>query len=202
LPFHGILQLTQNTLISDGADSTYKVWSLASNIKIPQQVFYDTDDQIKSADFRADGIHVCMDNEGNIVFRNINKNNEFTVKKLPKQVYNFVKFNQFNEYEYYVSGKDSFRIYDIRTFQEICEISQFRNSLDIYNDNCHNYLISKRDSVNYFSYDVNQQKFNEIKNWELNDISCLSINNHSFRNPDIITIGCDKGDLYYSNIIE
>lgn len=147
-------------------------------------------------------MHVCIDNEGNIVFRNINRDNEFTIKKPNKQSYNFVKFNHFNEYEYYVSAKESFKIYDIRNFQEICEVSQFRNCLDIYNDNSNNYLISKRDSVNYFSYDVNQKKFNEIKNWDLNDISCLSINNYSFKNPDIITIGCDNGDLYYSNIIE
>ena len=165
-------------------------------------MFYDTEDQIKSADFRNDGIHVCLDNEGTLVFRNINKDSEFTIKKLDKQTYNFVKFNQFNEFEYYISAKESFKIYDIRTFQEVYEIPQFKNCLDIFNDNCNNYLISKRDSVNYFTYEVNQKKFSEIKNWELNDISCLSINNHSFKNPDIITIGCDNGDLYYSNIIE
>lgn len=124
------------------------------------------------------------------------------IKKLPKLDFNLVKFNTFEEYELYVSSKDSFKIYDTRTLTEVCEIPQFKNLLEIHNDNSNNYLISKRDSVNYFNYDPHQKKFNEVKNWELNDISCLSINNANFKNPDIITIGCDNGDLYYSNIID
>jgi hypothetical protein len=147
-------------------------------------------------------MHVCLDKEGNIVFRNVNKDNEVQIKKMKKTEFNLVKFNPFDEFEVYISSKDSFKIYDTRMFQEICEIQQFKNCLDIYNDNSNNYLISKRDSINFFNYDAMTKKFNEIKNWELNDISCLSINNSSFKNPDIITIGCDNGDLYYSNIIE
>ena len=147
-------------------------------------------------------MHVCLDFEGNCVFRNINRDNEVNIKKLPKQSFNFIKFNPFDEYEVFVSGKESFKVYDTRTFLELYEVPQFKNSLDIYNDNSNNYLISKKDSVNYYNYDTNYKKFNEVKNWDLNDISCLSINNTSFKNPDIITIGCENGDLYYSNIID
>ena len=46
------------------------------------------------------------------------------------------------------------------------------------------------------------KKYTEIKNWEINDISCLSINNPLLKNPEIIAIGCENGDIYYSNIIE
>lgn len=147
-------------------------------------------------------MHVCLDLEGNCVFRNINRDNEVHIKRLSKQSYNFVKFNVFEEYQFYVSSNDSFKVYDTRTFQVLYDMPQFKGCLDIYNDNCSNYLISKKDSINYFFYDVGLNKFNELKNWDLNDISCLSINNHSYKNPDIITIGCDNGDLYYSNIIE
>ena len=101
-----------------------------------------------------------------------------------------------------MSSNDYFKVYDTRTYQEIYEVTQFKGCLDIYNDNCSNYLLSKRDSINYYNYDSSLRKYNEIKNWDLNDISCLSINNPSFKNPDIITIGCDNGDLYYSNIID
>lgn len=178
------------------------MWSLSSSFKIPQQVFYDTDDKIISADYRNDGMHVCLDLEGNCVFRNVNKANEVYIKRLSKQDFNFVKFNAFDEYEFYVSSKDSFKVYDTRTFQEMYEVPQFKGCLDIYNDNCSNYLLSKRDSINFMCYDATIKKFNELKKWDIIDLSCLSINNPSLINPDIISIGCENGDLYHSNLME
>ena len=121
---------------------------------------------------------------------------------LSKQEYNFVKFDIFDENEFYVSSKQSFKVFDTRTFKEIYEIPQFKNCLDIYNDNSSNYLISKKDSLTHICYETNMKKYTEIKNWEINDISCLSINNPLLKNPEIIAIGCENGDIYYSNIIE
>lgn len=191
--------LIQNYLITDGADSTCKIWDLSNNNKIPYTVYYDTESKIVSSDFRAkDGLHICLDEEGNFVIRNIKSQNDYVKIKLPKQPFQFVKFNPMNENQYFISTDSSFKIYDVRTNIEMEAVSEFSNSIDIFNDS-NTFLTVKQNNLSLYNfYSANLDKLNEWNSFGL--ISHFNLNSLNFANPELLIVGNTNGDLFYSNL--
>jgi WD40 repeat protein len=185
----------KNTLITDGADSTCKVWDISINNKIPVVVYYDTESRIISADFRPqDNLHILIDEDGYFIMRNMKGHHDFVKTRLPKQKYNFVKFNSINENQYFIGGSDSIKIYDVRTNLEIESIPEFCGAIDIFNDS-KSYLVAKDDGLSLFSHQLEK-----LKEWkDINSISHLNMNVVNYQNPEIILIGSTNGDVFISD---
>lgn len=192
----------QNQLITCGEDSTYKIWNLTNYNPIPYNVFYDTESKIIAADYRSkDSMFACLDNDGNLVIRNLLKDKEFKLMKLGYDNYNFVKFNNFNDYQYFISSKNSFRIFDIRTNYEIENIEEFKNSTEIINDS-KNYMLGYLDNtLSVYDTDVLKGGYTLQNSWkDILNVSCISTNSKYYEVPELIAIGNDNGDLYYSKL--
>ena len=164
-------------------------------------VFYDTESKIISADFRPkDGMFTCLDQDGNLVLRNLYKDKEFKVIKLGYDKYNYTKFNKFNDYQYFISSANSFRIFDIRTNYEIETIEEFKNSSEIINDS-KNYMIGFQGNKSMEVYDLDLLKggYSLSNTWKnITNVSCISANSKYFEYPELIAVGNENGDLFYS----
>jgi len=143
----------------------------------------------------------CLDNDGNLVIRNLLKDKEFKLMKLGYDNYNFVKFNNFNDYQYFISSKNSFRIFDIRTNYEIENIEEFKNSTEIINDS-KNYMLGYLDNtLSVYDTDVLKGGYTLQNSWkDILNVSCISTNSKYYEVPELIAIGNDNGDLYYSKL--
>jgi len=144
---------------------------------------------------------MCLDSEGILVTRNLIRDKEVKIKKHGIMKYNFVKFNEFNDNQYFVSSEKFFKIFDLRNHQEIESIPEFKNTAEMVNDS-NSFLITEKNSIKlYFNKEINKDgEYALAKSWKLNNISCIGMDNPRLKFPDIILLGTDVGDLYYSNL--
>jgi WD40 repeat protein len=187
-----------NFIITDGADSTCKVWDLSNSNKIPTVVHYDTESTIVSADYRhKDSLHLCIDEDGQFVIRNMKQEKEFKKIKLPKENYKFVKFNPLNESQYFIGSEESFKIFDIRTNLEINTIDEFKNSIEIFNDSS-KCLLVREEGLELYSY--SGKEVQKEKEWvDFGMVTHLNMNTVNYSNPEVLVIGNETGDVYLSN---
>jgi hypothetical protein len=158
-------------------------------------VYYDTEARIISADFRVkDNLHILIDEDGYFIMRNLKGHHDFIKTKLPKQKFNFVKFNHLNENQYFIGGADSIKIFDVRNNLEIESIPEFSNAIDILNDS-KSYLVAKEDELFLFSHQIEMKK--EWK--DVSSISHLNMNIVNYQNPDIVIVGTKNGDVFISD---
>jgi hypothetical protein len=126
-----------------------------------------------------------------LVLRDIKNYKEFKKIQLEKDHIKYVKFNPVNSNEYFVCWENDFKIYDIRTYNEIQSRPEFRNSIDIFNDSSQ-YLLAYSNKVNLYEKDL-------VREWnQFNDISHINMNPINHTDPEIIIIGTNSGDLYYA----
>lgn len=169
-----------------------KVWDLADPQKIPTMVFFDTEGKIVSADFRAkDNMHLCIDEEGLVVMRNLKNNKEFKKMSVEKDNYRYVKFNPLNEFQYFLCGEKSFKIFDVRSHFELDSINQFADSINIFGDSS-GYLIGRKSGIELYNSQVELLKGIDTFG-EITHINMRSVN---YTRPDMIIIGNENGDLF------
>ena len=181
-------------MITDGADSTCKVWDLSNSNKIPSSVYFDTESKIISSDFRpTDSLYICLDEDGHFILRKIKEEKESSKIKLSRQNYKYLKFNPMNDFQYFIGSEESFKIYDIRTHLEIETIEEFKNSINIFNDS-NNYMLIREDGLNLYNY--SSHKIEKVKEWI--NFSLVTHFNMSYINPDVLLVGNEGGDVYYS----
>jgi len=169
---------------------------------IPLKVYFDTETKIIASDYRAhDSMFTCIDQDGNLILRNLQKEKEFKKIKLNYDKYNFVQFNRMNDFQYFVSSQNSFRIFDIRTYYELENIEEFKNSSEIINDT-KNFLLGYRDkSLSVYQTDLLKGGYSLHNNWkDILNVSCINMNTKYFDCPDLIALGNENGDLFYSDI--
>jgi hypothetical protein len=107
-----------------------------------------------------------------------------------------IKLNHVNENQFYVSSESRFITYDLRTFQPLDEVEEFKGCIDIFNDS-ENYLVLTGE-LGLYNYKANKPVL--VNNFEgLSDLTHLNCNIQGFTNPDAIILGNSSGDLYYSN---
>lgn len=139
-----------------------------------------------------------MDEEGNFITRNVKNDKEVKKIKLPKKNYKFVKFNPLNELQYFISTEESFKIYDMRTNLEIDSVEEFADSIDIFNDSSQ-FLTVKPNELSLYTF--NAGKTEKQREWNtFGSISHLNMNSVNYDNPEVIILGNDNGDVYYSNL--
>ena len=185
-----------NKLITDGADSTYKIWDL-NDTKYPIHTFYEVESPIISCDYRdIDQLHLCLDSEKNFVLRKIDKSiNEYFKLNLNDKSTNFVKFNKNNLNEYFISSKNKFDIYDIRMNKIIYSLEKYGKVLFCENDS-ENIIIANKDKAF-----ITKLYDNEIlKEYQFGDISYMYYKKIKIENNEknLLCIGNEIGDLYYS----
>ena len=187
-------------LITDGMDSNYKLWDISE--KTPIKVYYDTESQIISCDFRTeDDFHICLDNDKYLVIRKIDTINTDCYKiVLDDKTTSFVKFNKYNLNEYVVGSKTKFNVYDFRTNKIIESYENFGRVNLFESDSTHN-LISNKQSL----FLTKSSNCEIIKEWnELGEISSLYMEGYKEKesndNVSIVIIGNEKGDVYYSTM--
>ncbi len=185
-------------LITDGADSTCKIWDLSNPNKIPLDVYYDTETAIVSSDYRDyDNLHICVDEDGNFVIRNVKDEKECFKTKLNNHNFRLVKINPLNHYQYFISTKDTFKIYDFRNNLEVDSISELSDSFEVFNDS-KQYLSIKGDSMEL--YKINTGVLGKHRDWkEFGEITHANINTTNYMSLDCIVLGNDTGDIFYSN---
>jgi WD40 repeat protein len=184
-------------LVTDGADSTYKIWDLTNNNKIPTVVYYDTESPIVSADFRPkDNLHICLDSDGNIITRNVKNQKECIKNRITKEHFNYVKFNPLNDFQYFICTESYFKIYDLRNNIEIGSVREFSNSIDIVNDS-KNYLLTFNQGLKLFSFKNHTEELNREWN-EFGNVSFCNMGFFNYTNPDVIVVGNENGDVFYS----
>jgi len=156
------------------------------------------------------------------------RDKEVKIKKLGIAKYNFVKFNDFNYNQFFISSDKFFKVFDIRNNKEIENINEFKNANEVVNDSI-SYLISNNNLTSSISNTSNtngisnisnlsnisntnnintlqlfsnkENNYKLIKTWDgINNISCISMNNLRLKYPEIMLLGTEFGDLYYSNI--
>jgi hypothetical protein len=161
-------------------------------------VYYDTETTIISSDFRPkDNLHICIDEDGHFVMRNLKTEKECKKIKLPKQEYKYVKFNSLNNFQYFVCSEESFKIYDVRNHLEMDSVVEFANSIDIFNDS-KNFLLVKTEGLELHTF--NLHKVEKLKDWmSFGKVSYANMNSVNYSNPDLIIVGNENGDLFYSN---
>jgi WD40 repeat protein len=188
-----------NYIITDGADSTCKVWDLSNSNKIPSVVYYDTESTIISADYRhKDTLHICIDEDGHFVMRNIKQEKEHKKIKLPKENYKFVKFNPMNESQYFIGSEESFKVYDLRTNLEINNVEEFKNSIDFFNDSKKS-LVVREEGLEVYTFSLHETL--KEKEWlDFGAVTHFNINSINYSNPDIMILGNESGDVYLSNL--
>ncbi len=184
-------------LITNSFDSTYKIWDISKNCKLPLSCFYDSDSAIVSADFKqTDNLHICLNEDGYIFIRNILNEKEFKKIKIQKGNFNFIKFNSINKNQFFVSSQESFKIYDIKEGREIDSIKSFANCVDI-NLDANKYLLTFPNA--FKTYTRNNYNFNNTEKviFEYEDISFSNI---CFYNDklDCLIAGTENGDFMYS----
>jgi hypothetical protein len=171
---------------------------MSNNNKIPLHVFYDSESKIVSSDFRSkDNIHICIDDDGLLLIRNVNDVKDFKKINLMKKNYKYVKFNPLNDFQYFICSETDFKIYDIRNNLEMDSVDAFADSIDIFNDS-KNFLIAKNEGL--FLYTFCSSKMESVKEWtEFDQISHANMNIINYSNPELILIGNEQGDVFYSN---
>jgi hypothetical protein len=181
-------------------DSNYKLWDISE--KTPIKVYYDTESQIISCDFRTeDDFHICLDNDKYLVIRKIDTINTDCYKiVLDDKTTSFVKFNKYNLNEYVVGSKTKFNVYDFRTNKIIESYENFGRVNLFESDSTHN-LISNKQSL----FLTKSSNCEIIKEWnELGEISSLYMEGYKEKesndNVSIVIIGNEKGDVYYSTM--
>lgn len=123
-----------NKLISDGADSVYKLWDI--NKKIPEQSYFDTEGEIVSCDYREkDNLHICVDIDGNVALRNMNDKEEVSKFVLNGSSFYNVKFDCDDVNKYYISNDESLDIYDTRMNKIINSVSEWKDTKYFINEN-------------------------------------------------------------------
>lgn len=183
---------SMNKLISDGADSTCKVWDINTASRLPIQAYYDTESQIISSDFRqSDNLHICIDKDGHFVMRNFTIKNEIVKSSLGHNQYYYVKLNTNNIYQYYISSIDSFKVCELRTNKVIQTIDAFKQSYSILDQS--NYLIGNNEGM--FLYGNNLEK---ERHWDYEKITHMNIKK-CIQGSNVIIVGNDLGDVYYAS---
>jgi hypothetical protein len=110
---------------------------------------------------------------------------------LEKDVIKYVKFNPVDSNQYFVCWENNFKIYDIRTHNEIESRQEFGNSFDILNDSSQ-YLLAYSNGLKLYGKEL-------IKEWnQFDDLIHFNMNTVDFTDPDLIVIGNNSGDLYYA----
>lgn len=169
-----------------------------NNNKIPVIVYYDTESKIVSADYRGkDNLHICIDEDGHVVIRSLKGEKEFKKIKIQPENFKYIKFNPLNDFQYFICTDSYFKIYDIRNNFEMDSVEQFANSIDIFNDS-KNYLLVKQSEINLFHF--NTHKVEKLKEWNnFGTLSHANMNSVNYCDPEIILLGNENGDLFYSN---
>lgn len=172
---------------------------MAKNSKLPLNCFYDSDSAIVSADFRqTDNLHICLNEDGNVFIRNILNEKELKKIRVPKNNFNFIKFNALNKNQFFLSSEDSFKVYDIKEGREIDSINAFANCVDINLDS-NKFLVTFPDSIK--TYARCNYNFNNTEKlvFEYDEIS---FSNVCFYNEkfDYLIAGSNNGDLIYTTI--
>ena len=187
-------------LITDGRDSNYKLWDITE--KTPIKVYYDTESQIISCDFRQeDDFHICLDNDKYLVIRKIDTSNTDCYKVvLDDKTTSFVSFNKYNNNEYVVGSKTKFDVYDMRNNKIVESYQNFGRVSLFESDSTHN-LISNKQSL----FLTNSNNYEIVKEWnELGEISSLYLEGYKDKESNehisIVIVGNEKGDVYYSKI--
>lgn len=162
-------------------------------------MYYDTDTTIVSADYRSkDNLHICVDEDGHFVMRNMKEGKDFKKVTLEKSNYKYVKFNPMNEYQYFICSEESFKIYDVRNNLEMDSVEQFANSDDIFNDSS-TYLLVHKEGLKLYAFSENKVEI--VKDWnEMGEVTFCDMNSVNYTNPEIIVVGNENGDLYCSNL--
>lgn len=160
---------------------------MSNNNKIPTVVYYDTESKIVSADYRSkDNLHICLDEDGNFIIRNIKGEKDHKKIKMPNVNFKYVKFNPINDYQFFVCSENFFKIYDIRNNLEMDSISIFANSVEVLNDS-KNFLLASQEGLElYYS---NITKMDKIKEWKTFGQLChANMNSQNYNDPDIIVL--------------
>jgi len=172
---------------------------MTNNNKVPIVVYYDTETSILASDYRSsDNLHICIDEAGHFVMRNLNNEKECNKVKLPHYNYKILKFNPIYPNQYFIGHENSLKIYDIRNNLEIDSIEEFGNALDVFNES-NKFLIVKEEGLELYNY--YNLKIEKEKEWK--DFGCVShvnLNTINLNNPDIILVGNESGDLFHSSI--
>jgi hypothetical protein len=126
------------------------------------------------------------------VIRDIKNDKQLKKMQLGHANYKLVKLNHTNENQFYISSDDKFLIYDLRTFQQLDNIDEFKGCIDIFNDS-QIFLVNNGVLRLY-----KQTKL--INDFGLSELTHLNCNIQGYNNPDSIIAGNSNGDLYYSTI--
>ena len=193
-------------LITDGADSTYKLWDISNQKKmVPIQVFYDAESTIISCDYREDDdCHICIDTERNLILRRISNNKDELVFKsnLEDKSMNFVGLNKLNLNEYYVASNKKFCLYDIRNNKVINTYDKIGKICYAVNDNNNRLFYTDEKIVMYKV--MENTELNCVQEWkDLGVISCgmfYNVINDDGSNNKVVCAGNENGDVYYSVI--
>lgn len=104
--------------------------------------------------------------------------------------YLLIKFNPLNPYQYFISSSKSFKVFDIRNYNQIEEIEELKGSVNVYNDTT-SFLKLAEDEVS--CYRNEKGKIELLKNYSITGISsfCLNEDKNLF-------LGLNNGDFYAS----
>jgi hypothetical protein len=142
--------------------------------------------------------HICVDEDGLLVIRDIKNEKQFKKLQLEKDCYKLVKLNHVNENQFYVVSENKFSIYDLRTYQSFEQVEEFKNCSEVFNDS-ESYLLMQDGHLNLYSYTTNTPTL--LKDFDgISNLKHLNCNLQNYNNPDIIILGNNNGDLFYSNI--
>lgn len=191
---------SRGILITNSADSTYKTWNVAKSTKLPLHIYYDTENSIVSADYREeDNLHICVDQDGNLILRVLNKGNE--LNKLFLENANedtFVKFDQSNNNQFFVGTEEKLDVYDARMNKIIVSYPKWNSVKGLANDSEKAMIFMKYKPLSLSKFDEGDKV---VKEWDnFGELTHLKMRTEKNNNNGIIILGNENGDVYYSKI--
>ena len=188
---------SRGVLITNSADSTYKTWNLQNSTKLPLHIYYDTENSIVSADYREeDNAHICVDQDGNFVYRILDKSNECTklLLDVPSEE-TFVKFDSTNRNQYYIGNEEKCDLYDGRMNKVISSFA-WENVKGVINDTDKAIVMMKEKSLMLTA--LSNEK-DIVKEWD-EIASPTHLRMKAKEGNGVIIVGNENGDVYYSEL--
>ena len=156
-----------NKVISDGADSVYKVWDV--NKKMAIQSYFDTDSQIVTCDYRdEDSMHICIDTDGALAIRSLSPDKLVFKLNLESSSFYCARFDKNDLNKYYISSENGLDIYDIRMNRIIDTATDWNDMKYFINGYTYFFVDSQNDEKlslrEYEKYDSYVKKYDQFGN--------------------------------------
>lgn len=184
-----------NKIISDGADSVYKLWDV--NKKIPIQSYFDTDSQIVTCDYRDDDqMHMCIDSDGALAIRNMKSDKLMLKMNLDCSNYFYAKFDINELNKYYIANENGIDFYDLRMNKIIDSVGNWSDSKLFLNEGNYFLMTDQEEDLltlrEYENYESNLKSFEQFG-------KITHIRPKYFKNKQkkIIICGNNEGDIFY-----